>query len=79
MGNKAMTRDQIRTILNDITGQRPERDDCPVVMSSLHQLEFVFAIEDALEFRFEVPEDVSWTSVNDVARWLESKGELQGT
>ena len=74
-----MTRDDIRTIVYTITGQHPEGDDCPVAMSSLQQLEFIFAIEDGIEFRYEVPEDVSWQTINDVTRWLESKGELQGT
>lgn len=71
----AMTRDDVRLIVKQITGASPA-DDEVVVMTSLQQLEFAFAIEEELEFRHEVPEIIRWKTVNDVAQWLREKEEL---
>jgi hypothetical protein len=72
-----MNRQYIRDLVAHITEAPCPPDAEPIVMRSLQQLEFVFAIEDELNFRHEIPEDVGWTCVNDVVKWLESKGEYK--
>ena len=74
-----MTRSELHTILLTIIDGPLPPDDEPIDLSSLRQLELMFALEDALEFRHSVPEDVAWKCVNDVVAWLEANGELQGT
>jgi len=74
-----MTRDQVREIVSKILDGPCPPDDVPVEFSSLHQLEFMFEIEEAIEFRHGIPEDIGWKTVNDVVNWLEKKGELQET
>jgi hypothetical protein len=75
-----MTRQDIRDIVAHITEARCPPDDEPIVMKSLQQLEFIFAIEDSTNFRHDIPENVGWNCVNDVVKWLEDKGELtEGT
>lgn len=74
-----MTREDLRNIVRHLNKGHCPPDDEPVDLLSLEQLEFIFALEDAIEFRHDIPDDVSWRTLNDVAKWLEDKGELQGT
>jgi hypothetical protein len=72
-----MTREQIRQLVEHVTEAPCPPDNETVQMSSLQQLEFIFAIEDTLEFRHDIPADVAWQCVNDVVKWLEDKGEYE--
>jgi len=72
-----MTREDIRLIVEQVTDTPCPNDGDEVPMTSLQQLEFVFAIEDGLEFRHPIPADISWKCVNDVVKWLAERGELQ--
>ena len=73
-----MTREDVRILFQQITGQNCISDDNEAVyMTSLQQLEFAFAIEDSLDFQHQIPDDVGWKSVNDVVKWLEERGELK--
>ena len=71
-----MHKQQIRHIVETITGERCPPDDVEIPMSSLQQLEFFFAIEDETNFRHTIGE-VNWQTVNDVIKWLEERGEYE--
>lgn len=72
-----MTREDLRFLVSSITEDQCPPDGEAIDMTSLQQLEFVFAIEEDLGFRHEVPEDMKWRCINDVAEWLREKGELK--
>jgi hypothetical protein len=74
-----MTRDDLRKIILDLNHGHCPPDSEPIDLPSLEQLEFIYAIEDGIEFRHPIPDDIAWRSIDDVAKWLEDKGELQGT
>lgn len=72
-----MTREEIHQILLTVISGPLPPDDQPIVLSSLEQIELVFAIED--HTGEQVPDDIRWQCVNDVVKWLEEKGDFQGT
>lgn len=69
-----MTREEVRDIVTQIMGSCPG-DGEAIEMTSLQQLEFAFAIEEELNFRHQLPEDLRWKCVNDVVQWLKEKNE----
>jgi len=73
-----MTRQQIRNLVTTITGRECPPDDQEVVLTSLQQLEFIFAFEDLVDGVNIEDIPSNWKCVNDVVVWLEEKGEFDG-
>jgi len=73
-----MNLEQIRSLVTVITGRECPPNDQEVVLTSLQQLEFIFAFEDLVDgVNIEdIPSD--WKCVDDVVKWLEEKGEFDG-
>jgi acyl carrier protein len=71
-----LKRSEVRALVSDIIEGPCPDDDAVVEMTSLQQLEFGFAIEEALDYRQELPEDMRWRTIGDVVTWLKEKGEL---
>lgn len=72
-----MTREQVRALAAKVLDAPCPADDVRIDLTSLQQLEFFLALEDAIEYRVDIHEDVGWKCIADVLSWLEDNGELQ--